>query len=808
MRTYLLQIISIVCMAFLTVQTTNGQHFGEYRQSPGDVSSEVVRTSFYISMRDGTRLALDMYKPVVPPEKKIPALVEMTRYWRRPDLGGKQEVGKKPKLDPLSQQVVFARRGYVVLSIDVRGTGASFGKNDGPWSPVEVQDGFDICEWIVKQKWSNKRVGSYGVSYDGTSAAMLAACGHESVKIVVPTFNEFDIYRDIVYPGGVFNKKFVQTWSQFTDALDRNLEVQEILGDGVVGPAPVDKDVDRKLVKQAISEHSSNPNLYELAKSSTYSDSKMSIHNKWSFGERSIKNYVNKIRKSGVFVYCWGSWLDAKTAPAVVSELNAFKPNVRAVIGPWSHGAAHHASPFLHPNTRSSGGGLTMTFAWLRAFDFFLKDKPNGFLEIPELTYYTMGTEQWNESKTWPIAEFKDSDTRWFLKSGGKLETVQAPLKQRSTINYPVDFKATTGTNNRWLTQLGNDVIFSTDGSQSGKRITFTSSKLKTSYEITGTPEIHIEMSSSHTENHVAAYLEAIAPNGAVVYLSEGHINTGFRNDSPIKRFEKSNWKKYVPGKMMKIEFPFYPTSVVLRKGFRLRVSLAGHDAGTFTRIPAFGNVQWTVKTDSSFINIPMKLRGDLDSLENVKSLKDYCNTFLFKSGAKIQVSSRDGFLHISPCNQTGLRLLESAKNRFGKCDQILLELINSIRSNKSNDEQKRSVFVDFELAKKASADIKQASKIEVIGTMDRGGMPISVLRCSFEGETVFANVVWSAADWKILAIESGERSLASRRYWAIGSNEFTAIDCTTPSSISFSFSGSTKDSVTIQIGNQVGKSN
>ena len=64
----------------------------------------------------------------------------------------------------------YINHGYAFVVVDARGSGASFGTRVQEWSPDEVRDGAEIMDWIVAQSWSNGRIGSTGISYDGTAA--------------------------------------------------------------------------------------------------------------------------------------------------------------------------------------------------------------------------------------------------------------------------------------------------------------------------------------------------------------------------------------------------------------------------------------------------------------------------------------------------------------------------------------------------------------------------------------------------------------------------------------------------------------
>jgi len=123
-------------------------------------------------MRDGVRIAVDLLLPKdLPAGASIPALLNLTRYWRAREGEG-----------PRDYQRFFVSHGYAMVLVDVSGTGASFGVWRGPWSPDEIKDGGEIVNWIVAQPWSNGKVGAIGTSYEGATAQLLAVPNHPAVK--------------------------------------------------------------------------------------------------------------------------------------------------------------------------------------------------------------------------------------------------------------------------------------------------------------------------------------------------------------------------------------------------------------------------------------------------------------------------------------------------------------------------------------------------------------------------------------------------------------------------------------------------
>ena len=117
--------------------------------------------------------------------------------------------------------------------------------------------------------------------------------------------------------------------------------------------------------------------------------------------------------------------------------------------------------------------------------------------------------------------------------------------------------------------------------------------------EITGHPVVSIFITSTHTDGAFYVYLEEIDEKGKVTYLTEGQLRALHRRVSseqsptklpvPYHSFTKKDAMPLVPGQIAEFKFALQPISVLVKKGHRLRVAIAGHDKGTFIRVPAEG---------------------------------------------------------------------------------------------------------------------------------------------------------------------------------------------------------------------------
>jgi putative CocE/NonD family hydrolase len=245
--------------------------FGTYKGPPPPYKGITTRSQ-YVTMRDGVEIAVDVVLPKnLPPGYKIPALLSQTRYWRNMELRVPFKWFLKPEsLNPdfKNFKPFFTSRGYALVLVDVRGTGASFGTWPYPWAADSIVDAGEIVDWIVAQSWSNGKVGGYGTSYVGTTAELLTVPHHPAVKAVIPMFNHPDAYTDIAFPGGVLNERFINDWGYFDRTLDRNVVPQEFGFWGrliVKGVKPVDADTDHRHLQEAVGAHATNGDVHRIA---------------------------------------------------------------------------------------------------------------------------------------------------------------------------------------------------------------------------------------------------------------------------------------------------------------------------------------------------------------------------------------------------------------------------------------------------------------------------------------------------------------------------------------------------------------
>ena len=557
--------------------------------------------SYYIPVLNGTKLAVDVHFPRGYKNSDLPALLEFTRYWRsveNPETG--EPIPSLRKRDSL-----FLTNNYILIKVDVRGTGASFGRRPGEYTPIEVQDAKYIVEWVVNQPWSDGSVGAYGTSYSGTTAELLCATGHKAIKAVIPGWSDFDIYESPGRPYGMVATSFVAEWSKVVDWLDNN--ITDVLKMSV-------RRVTDTFPEAAIAEHRNNPDVLEKARNARYKDSRFG---NYTHEECSPIHWKKEISESQVPMLVLASWMDAGTAEGALLRLNNFSNPQKVVLMPTSHGGKSHASPFIVSDQAvdpvpSKAEQLQLQ---LEFFDHYLKGKNTGVDDWPTIKYYNFGEEVFKTSDTWP----PEGQTRvkYFLGLNQSLNT-SAPNAPQGMDEYQIDFSASTGNNNRWTTQMGKHILNLDDRNAADSLLlTYTTEPLSEDLQITGTPAITLHLSSTHHEGAIFVYLEDVDLNGKSRYITEGGLLLEHRKLSknpmsgnvPYHSFNQSDAAPMPVNEIEEITFKLWPTSVLIKEGHSIRIAIAGTDKDTFDRVPEKGTPVYEIyrnKAHISFIDLPI----------------------------------------------------------------------------------------------------------------------------------------------------------------------------------------------------------
>ena len=259
----------------------------------------------YVEMSDGASIAINVKVPPHCLVSKCPTFFEMSGYESGSD-EGKTPAGHLADQTGLPFPLQTGTRAahadkvddrYVTVLASVRGTGCSSGEFD-LFSLRSALDGKEVIDkWIAKQPWSDGNVVIFGHSYSGITGMFVASTRPEHLKAVSASGLIGDLYRDVVYPGGVTNYGFPLLW---TGAI----RVAYDVGGGTLGGLYPLEDTSGQC---ALNQAERNRALLEDPLIHGLDDT----DSQW-YKSRSLVNYVDRIN---VPVHITSAYQDEQTGP-------------------------------------------------------------------------------------------------------------------------------------------------------------------------------------------------------------------------------------------------------------------------------------------------------------------------------------------------------------------------------------------------------------------------------------------------------------------------------------------------------------
>ncbi|MBN2154417.1 MAG: CocE/NonD family hydrolase [Candidatus Lokiarchaeota archaeon] len=475
--------------------------------------------------------------------------------------------------EDIKQYNPLIQEGFNFVKVDVRGTGSSFGNREIPWSPSEIQEINDIVHWITEQPWSDGKVILIGSDYSATVSELAVTCNNNSIYAYISIGNGFNLYSDVMYPGGLFLESYVKKWSE-KNKLYENTKIKPLNDPLYHSNASIIKD-----------QHTMNKDVMDLFSSIEFSDQLLAETNipltTICISAHSDEIYRNKFPKFSV-----GSWFDAKTANSVIHRfLNYSKPFI-GVIGCWKQDA-NPLNLLKDPESRLKSTNLLLLLEFIR----FARKSITNPTSIPKLLYYYTNREnKWKVTNTWPLP----NQVIMPLYLAGKNQLNMRISSKAEKSIYKVNYSTTTGTANRWQAPFGDKISYKKRAKQDKKCLIFTSQALSESIEITGHPMITLHFSSTHKDGAIFVYLEVIYQKH-VYYLSEGQLrlilwkessNPYYKTPIPYRSFGKNDVSFLQPNSIYNIRIPLEPISVLLPEKSKIRIAIAGADAGNFKLYP------------------------------------------------------------------------------------------------------------------------------------------------------------------------------------------------------------------------------
>jgi uncharacterized protein len=566
-------------------------------------SLAVVERKVMMPMRDGVRLATDIYRPK-DTTARLPTIWVRTpynfNYW---------DVRNGVPSD-MTNALTAVKRGYAYVVQNERGHFFSEGNYDILGPPLT--DGYDALAWLSSQPWSNGKVGTTGCSSTAEYQMAVAAQGHPAyaamnvqgfgagVGRVAPYFEQGNWYR-----GGAVQMLFI-TWiygqqNQVRPMFPPNTPQADVIrASKAFDLAPQMPPVDWSKALWHLP-------VQDIVKAVDGPRGIFADEMPVDTGGRMIQRAPNDPAwyKGGLYHdhmplnvpgLWFMSWYDVSVGPnlALFNHVRkTAKPDVAdqqwAVIAPVGHCGYTRATENTVIGERSMGDArldyAELTYGF---FDRFLKGEKNTRLDkLPKVTYFTMGLNKWQTSETWPPKGAQS--LTMYLASGGKANTLDgdgALTSAPPATDQPDSF---TYDPMNPVTSYGGNVCCTgtaiTAGSFDQRKmegrpevLVYTSEAFKEGVELSGPIVPTLYVSSDARDTDFTVKVLDVYPDGRAYNLDESIQRMRYREgyDKPLVWMEK--------GKVYKVALQPLTTSNYFVPGHRLRIEVSSSNFPRFDR--------------------------------------------------------------------------------------------------------------------------------------------------------------------------------------------------------------------------------
>jgi hypothetical protein len=495
------------------------------------------RETEWAPMRDGTRLATDLYRPLLSYiGVDYPAILIRTPY-NKDDLS---ELG-----------YALSAFGYVAVIQDVRGAFDSEGEMrvfyDDGWGldPTGTHwDGYDTVEWVAYQSWCDGEVGMFGFSALGISVSFAAGAKPPHLECQVLFVSASDLYFDAAHQGGGYRQSLVEEW--LTE----------------VGAIP---EIKEKIIGQE------------------------SYGSEWK--EVSI---LARHPIIDVPIYHSGGWYDIFLQGTLnhfyglqANGAGAARGNQKLVLGPWTHSGQDERTQgqLTYPsNSVIVDEEFENALDW---FAYWLKDDDDSVLDLPPVRYYLMGAvgeegapgNRWREAETWPVP----SATRCLYLNSDRRLLGSLPVINSSSTSFAYDPRNPVPTVGGANLNIDAGPYDQRGVEEREDVLVFTTPPLSEPLEMVGRISVLLYGSSSALDTDWTAKLSDVYPDGRSMLVTDGLRRAKFRNG-----FENPHLME--PGAVYEFEIDLWSTAIVFNEGHRIRLAISSSNSPRFDPNPNTGD--------------------------------------------------------------------------------------------------------------------------------------------------------------------------------------------------------------------------
>lgn len=510
----------------------------------------VKYTDVRFTMGDGVQVAADVYLPSG--SGPFPCLVELTPY--RKESRAAEGASYLPG------------EGFALIEVDARGTGGSGGEYDIVFSMREQRDTAEVIEQVATTGIPGvgqvclPKVGMYGGSYSGIIQYLVASLPAPyyptHLAAIAPQRAYGDLYRDIVYHGGMAIGSFGQIWSAGTQAYYTEPPTD------VSTPAGLAAWTDH-LTKNApiLKAYLANPYIDGVFTS----DNTSPAFTQRLYLDSSILARIENLKVPTLHL---AGWFDAFTRGQILTfqkalEQETTNPSAHGknflIVGPWNHGNTH----FINPDQ----GFKTRLAEWYR---FWLVEGTTApsWLSGPRVHYYLMGTGalldttgEWRDADSWPLPSLEHK--RYYLHVNGALSPA-APLGPEPADSYVYDPAAGTGELvSRWDNAAGAVPVQPAwdQRTDEPKGLSYTVT-FDRAARLAGTINLHLrartiglpgrprvngvdggltQLTPPYLDTDFVVKISDVAPDGTATLITQGYLRASHRDLDPASSEFASN---------------------------------------------------------------------------------------------------------------------------------------------------------------------------------------------------------------------------------------------------------------------------
>jgi predicted acyl esterase len=563
----------------------------------------IIEQKVMMPMRDGVRLATDIYRPKT--DEPVPTIFVRTPYnfnsWRDGEL---QTRRFRTALEAVT-------RGYAYIIQNERGKFFSEGEWDILGPPKS--DGYDALSWIADQPWSNGKVGTLGCSSTAEWQMGLAAQDHPAHAAMVPQGFGAGVGRvggfyeqGNWYRGGAVQMLFI-SWLYGVQNTQRPTFPSDISREDMIRLSMY-FDLAPEMPRVNWSEAFWHLPVEDMMRHVNGPEGIFADSAPVATGGRMIQRtpddpawykggLYHDDEPFGVPSLWFMSWYDVSIGPNLAlfnhvthkAEDPEVAENQFAVVAPVTHCAYTRASEQTIVGERNVGDARLdyngLVYSW---FDYWLKSEANGITDtLPKVRYYTMGSNEWQTSATWPpegadlVTYYLDSDGNAnTLRGDGRLTTVQ-PSSRDNADNFTYDPMNPVRSHGGNVCCTGGAIrAGSFDQQEMEERsdiLVYTSEPLQEGIEVSGTIEITLYVSSDARDTDFTVKLVDVYPDGKAYNLDETIQRARYREGYDKQVFMEE-------GSVYRLEVSPMSTSNYFATGHRIRIEVSSSNFPRFTR--------------------------------------------------------------------------------------------------------------------------------------------------------------------------------------------------------------------------------